>query len=316
MACPLLLGAILLAGSAALLRISDVNGSFVGAPDVFVIGVMKAGTTSLSDFLSERVGGYVASFGEKEPKFFQTQNFNDENFERYIAGFAAEKRAKGESLLTYDASPAYFFYSETFLRMKNLYSPECLRQKKFILSLREPVVASYSWYTHMYGECKRGNQPFCYMPGGPGFHDTYHHHLKRAFRWIVDHSGYVDLLRNFLRVIPRDQLFIINFESLAGDRQQDTLNRLLHFLGKPAMYSNEDLLPHSNSKDSHCQGDTCVEHFFDEVRCSDIQKLNDTVFPLNVGLEELINSDPHRPISEPTFYSFQEQMHVPCTEYT
>ena len=313
MVFPLLLAASLFVRSAAVFRISDFNGTFVGEPDVFVIGVMKAGTTSLSDFLSERLGGYVGSFGEKEPKFFEARNFNDENFERYIRGFREEKKSRGENLLSYDGSPTYFSYPDIFMRMKNLYSPECFRQKKFILSLREPVVASYSWYTHTYGECKKADYPFCYMPGGPGFHDTYHQKLKRSFRWTVLVSGYVNLLKNFLKIVPRDQLFIINFESLAGERQQDTLNRLLYFLGKPAMYSKEDLLPHSNSKESHCEG-TCNEHYFHEVLCSDIRKLNETVFPLNVGLEDLINSDPRRPVSEPTFYSFKEKMHVPCTE--
>lgn len=199
--------------------------------------------------------------------------------------------------------------------MKNLYSPECLRKKKFILSLREPVVASFSWFAHTYGECKKADHSFCYMPGGPGFHDTYHQKLKRSFRWTVLESAYVDALRRLLQVIPRDQLFIINFEALIGDHQQDILNRLLYFLGKQPMYSREEVFPHSNSKEKHCDG-ACDEHFFPEVLCSDIRMLNDTVFPMNLGLEDLINLDPNRPVSEPMFSSFSEKMYVPCTEDT
>ena len=300
--------------AASVLSISDYNRSFVGEPDVFVIGVMKAGTTSLSDFLTKRLG-YVSSFGEKEPKFFEAQNFNDENFEKYVRGFREEQRVRGEQLVTFDASPTYFTQTDVFVRMRNLYSPECFRKKKFVLSLREPVVASYSWYIHAYGECMKADNPFCYMPGGPGFHDTYHDKLKRSFRWTVMESAYVDALSRFLQIIPRDQLFILNFESLIGERQQDTLNRLLYFLGKPGMYSKSDLLPHSNSKESHCNG-ACDEHFLHEVLCSDIRMLNETVYPLNIGLEDLINSDPDKPVSEPTFNAFTEKFHVPCTEDT
>lgn len=82
--------------TAASLSISDFNRSFVGEPDVFVIGVMKAGTSSLSDFLSERLG-YVSSYGKKEPRFFHEDYFNDENFEKYILGFREEKKWRGEA---------------------------------------------------------------------------------------------------------------------------------------------------------------------------------------------------------------------------
>jgi hypothetical protein len=65
---------------------------------------------------------------------------------------------------------------------------------------------------------------------------------------------YMKALRNWLTYIPRNQLFIVNMESLLGN-EYDTINRLLNFLGYPAHYNHsQKLLPHENAKSKHCEG--------------------------------------------------------------
>ena len=132
---PLLL-LLLIKDTLATLRLSDYNSSFVGYPDVMLLGVQKGGTTSLYYLLVKILKLYVNS-GKKEAHFFSF-NFNDDAFNNYITGFDEMRSLYGD-LPTFDGSPSYFDIPKAWDNIKSLYSPECLRQKKFILSLREPV---------------------------------------------------------------------------------------------------------------------------------------------------------------------------------
>ena len=286
----------------ASLHIADYDRSFIGDPDVFIIGVQKGGTTSLSTFLMHRLKNFVESYQRKEPHFFD-KYFNDESFNDYIKGFVEEKDRHGNHsyhCLSLDSSPAYFRTPIVWQRIVRLYSPECLRQKKFILSLWEPISRDFSWFNHYYGECKKYDLAYCPSKGGPHFHDTFHDYVGRNIRQGT-HPGdgfYVQNLKGFLEFIPRSQLFIINFESLIDEsRQQDTLHRMLHFLGISPVSADDVSFPHANSK---------------EIRCSDLMFLNETYSRANHGLVEFINSDPDRPESEPLFQPFEERIELEC----
>ena len=309
---------LLSAASTALasLHIADYDKSFIGDPDVFIIGVQKGGTTSLSSFLMYRLKNFVESYRRKELHFFD-KYFNDESFNDYIKGFVEEKDHRGTHsyhYLSLDSSPAYFRTPIVWQRIVKLYSPESLRQKKFILSLRDPISRDFSWFSHYYGECKKYDTPFCPSKGGPHFHDTFHDYVERNFRKGT-HPGdgfYVQNLKSFLEFIPRSQLFIINFESLIDEsRQQDTLHRMLHFLGIPPVNADDVSFPHANSKEKHCEGG-CDDENLHEIRCSDLMFLNETYSRANHGLVDFINSDPDRPESEPLFQPFEERIQLEC----
>ena len=116
-----------------------------------------------------------------------------------------------------------------------------------------------------------------------------------------------------LKFIPRDQIFIYNFESITGDEGDDTINRLLYFLGEEAVYRRGNLLPHVNTRSSHYkdrEGDE-VTH---EILCSDIRSLNQTYAALNEGLIDFINKHPDKPVSEPVFLPFTERVSEKCVE--
>ena len=302
--------------AAASLHIADYDGSFVGDPDVFIIGAQKGGTTSLSGFLMHRVKYFVESFKRKEPHFFDS-HFDDQSFNDYIKGFIEERDRHGNSSHYYsslDSSPAYFRTPKVWQRMKKLYSPECLKQKKFILSLREPISRDFSWFSHMYGECKKYNIAFCPSKGGRDFHDTFHDYVKRTHQGGAQSGDgfYLKNLKSFLDFIPRSQLFIINFESLVDEsQQQDIIKRMLRFLGIPFPDAQDTSFPHSNSREVHC-GSRCDDEDLHEIRCSDIGFLNETYSKANYGLIEFINSDPNRPESEPLFLTFEETIQLQC----
>ena len=296
------------------LHIEDYDHNFVGDPDVFIIGNQKGGTTSLSSLLTDQLGYFVESFGRKEPHFFDAL-FDDQFFTAYVAGFRNERQKRGTDVLTLDATPAFFRNDFAVYRVEKLYSPDCLRQKKFVLILREPVNRDFSWFVNLYGECKKRDSPLCPQPGGEQFHDTFHDYVERNYRkgTFVSDGFALHHLKRLLSVIPRDQVFIINFESLTDERQQETLNRLFYFLGVPPKYSADPLMPHSNHKETHCE-EHCEDWHQHKVLCSDIRFLNEMYSNANKGLLDFINSGLNRPASEPIFGPYSESFPLACVE--
>ena len=304
---PLLLS-LLLDSISARLNLSDYNGTFDGYPDVILLGVQKGATTSLNTFLLFEMKLFVPTFRNKEPNFF-SRNFNDEFFNLYIRGFDESKQLYGD-LPTFDASPSYFSSSIIWTNLKKLYSPESLRKKKFVLSLREPVVRDISWFHHFFGnELKLNGPEVKNQENISSFHDYVQ---SRAFQ--LDRPGcYLPYLKLALEVINRDQIFILNFESLEGDEQENTLNRLLYFLGGKPIYKRRAVLPKINRAKDHC-GEYCNENVLHEFLCSDLHHLNETYSSLNEGLVDFINSDPNRPVSEPVFKPFKERITDMCLD--
>ena len=299
-----LLLAIALLYALADLHLSDYHSSFEGDPDVILFGVQKGGTTSLTALLTRRFGLYVVSGPNSESQFF-SRNFNDFEFNKYIEGFSAHRREYGNRQ-SFDGSTTYFgLAKEVIHRMKSLYSPESFRRKKFILSLREPISREFSWFAHSYGESKKLN---------PNFHDTFHDFIHRIFSSSGTPYGfYIQHLKDLLDVLPRDQLFIYNFEMMVGEKGDDVINRLMYFLGQPPVYASEPLFPHANSRANHFEG-VEEEEQIHVVMCSDIRFLNQTFSAANAGLVDFINSHPLRPISEPLFVPFEERFADKCVE--
>ena len=110
-------------------------------------------------------------------------------------------------------------------------------------------------------------------------------------------------------MIPRDQVFIFSFESLVGEEGQDTIVRLLQFLGVGSAESSASLFPKENSAEKRCEG-ICEEAGLHEFLCSDFRHLIETYSEVN----EFINLDPNRPPSEPVFRPFTERRPEKCKE--
>ena len=311
MLCLLLLGCCLRT-SLAVLRIADYSGSFEGDPDVFLIGVQKGGTSSLTQLLVDDLKLFVVTCPDSEAHFFSFK-FRDQEFYRYIEGFKAHREAVGNRP-GFDGSTTYFPYAEAFRRMKALFSPESLKRKKFILSLREPISRDFSWFNHIYGECKKQNIGYCPHPGGYYFHDTFHDYVLRIFRSTMSPYGfYLQHLKDILDIIPRDQLFIYNFEMMIGEKGDDLTQRLLYFLGYSPDILKDNRFPHANPRSKHYDG-LIERESVHKVLCSDLRFLNRTYAAANEGLVYFINSHPQRPVSEPPFSDFSERFTEKCID--
>lgn len=114
-------------------------------PDIFLIGAMKAGTTTLYELMANNSD--VCSVGEKEKRFFIGSAFRkdwSQNLKAYTHAF----KGCHSPQLTIDATPGYSAgkYSLVISRMKEHYTEATLAKKRFILILREPVSRLYSEY--------------------------------------------------------------------------------------------------------------------------------------------------------------------------
>ena len=107
-------------------------------PDVFVIGTMKGGTTSIHDLFIDHAN-LCTSNDDGEPHYFDRKGMSRQH---YIDAFKYCK----SSQLSIDKTPSYIRVNGVAKSIKNSYTKENLHKKKFILSLREPIARMYSEY--------------------------------------------------------------------------------------------------------------------------------------------------------------------------
>ncbi|RUS82361.1 hypothetical protein EGW08_009876 [Elysia chlorotica] len=194
-------------------------------PKVLIIGVKKAGTRALLEFL--RAHPSIESPGP-EPHFF------DRNYHRGLHWYRELMPRSQADQLTVEKTPAYFVSPEVPQRVHDL-DPGM----KLLLVVRDPVTRAISDYCQ--AASKRRIQPFEQMavaaddsPFTPS--DT---GQVRA-NWSAIRIGlYAQHLARWLRVFPLGQIHVVDGQSLI-DNPASELAQVEQFLGIPAF-----------TKDSH-----------------------------------------------------------------
>jgi hypothetical protein len=197
-------------------------------PGLFVVGAPKAATSSLHLFLRHHPGVFMCS--PKEPHFFSTDLpglAEVESRADYDALFAAAP----EGALLGEAS-AFYLRSETAAANIRAANPEA----RIVLSIREPVSASVSWY-HQLRDGFREDQPdfaaswdlqdarargerlppYCPEPA------------QLQYRAIYD---YAPQIARYIEAFGRDRVRIFRFERIKAEPAA-VAAELLDFLGLP-----------------------------------------------------------------------------------
>jgi Sulfotransferase domain len=211
-------------------------------PNVFIVGVGKAGTSSLSSYMAQHPDVYVSPV--KEPHFFSdvaprlTPAIKDERAYLRLFARAHDKKVRLE------ASISYFWDEASAAAIKR-----AVPEAKAIVVLRAPVARAYSHYWHAvrYGDEAR---PFMAaiedeLAGRPYVHNG------RPADPYVRCSRYVDDLRRF-RAVFGDDLLVLLLEDLVA-RPREGLATVFEFVGvdpEPAEHVdlsalNEFALPRS-----------------------------------------------------------------------
>ena len=191
------------------------------APNLFILGAAKCGTTSLHDYLGQHPDIHACWW--KEPTFFNSPFQNVRNPLQYFKLFDSPKRFRLDSSVAYLVNPA---------------TPPVLRSlfpnARFIVSLRNPSARAYSLYR---------NNRFGEWEDMPTFLEALEAEAERhasveflqTCRWdfwtyLYCHSSlYDEQLERYFALFDRKQFHIITLAELSRD-PLSTTESILRFL--------------------------------------------------------------------------------------
>ena len=194
-------------------------------PNLFLIGLPKAGTTSLFNYLNEHSEIFLAD--NKEPHFFNTDTNNQknlDNIDKYLKIFID---AKDEKYIG-EGSTHYSMSDSAPLNIKN-FSPK----SKIIIMLRKPSDLIYSaYYQNVYNGIENAksfeealkledfrkqnvNSKISYA-------DSYHLLYSR----FVQYEKY---LKNYFNAFGRENVLVILFDDFKKNTEREYI-KVLNFL--------------------------------------------------------------------------------------
>jgi hypothetical protein len=198
---------------------------------IMIIGVQKAGTTSLFDILS--IAGEIAPCDVKEPAFFNSRTHYKKGIGTYLSHYSLF-----DQRFILEATPAYLYSRQAPKRIKK-YFPSPF----FIILLRNPVERAYSaWnmYRTMYlsnprliwdryfqnadWEVKRGFNKLFFSSHFPSFGEM----VQKELRWmrmpfsfpepsIVRRGLYSEQIRNYLDYFGPERMIVAEQRAFFSD---------------------------------------------------------------------------------------------------
>ncbi|WP_300514859.1 sulfotransferase [Aliiroseovarius sp.] len=185
-------------------------------PDFLIVGMMKAGTTSLHHHLADHRGvveplekelhHFTSDFGPRVPQAAWGLEYGEK-----LGLEGCQPRA---GMLTGEASPSYIAVPERI----HAFNPNC----KIIIALRDPVSRAVSQLRQYH------SHDFKTVKGG----------FARQFAEAEDISGlnavvdstYLPRLKRWFAIFPHDQIALVSFEAFTREPQL-VMNRLFRWLG-------------------------------------------------------------------------------------
>lgn len=209
-----------------------VNPVIKSSPDFLIIGVQRAGTTSLYHYLCQHPQ-IVVTHRHRETYYFDHCENYRQGLGWYLKHFPS-KFHKGNNL-TFEASPSYLFYSQ----VPELIYKDLGNQIKMIVSLRNPVTRAYSaWQMyHSYA-----NLPLKHLKERADtrtFVEAMTQELNPETNTAsypynyLERGKYVNQLENYFRYFSRESFLILNFEQ-SFTNLEATLKQVCEFLNIPS----------------------------------------------------------------------------------
>lgn len=196
-------------------------------PDFFILGVGKAGTTSLYKYLTEHP--QVLPALQKEVNFFS--HYFDEGLPWYLAQFPCE--IEGLTFLTGEATPCYLAFPEADQKLFSLF-PDA----KLILLLRNPVDRTISHYHDIvrahYEERSLEEAIFSELEILKDATEetlTDGTYFKKSWSYILN-SLYIYPLKKWMKLFSRENFLIIRSEDLYSNPAK-IVGNTFNFLGLP-----------------------------------------------------------------------------------
>lgn len=194
-------------------------------PNLFIIGAMKSGTTSLHEYLGVHPDIFMSE--PKEPGHFAKEmTYYPKDPDWYLGLFAGagDARIVGESSTHYTKLPVYPAVAERILE----FSPDA----RFIYLMRDPIRRAISHYWH----------------GVRKFEES--RPILRAIREDPQYLAFSDYrmqLAPYFDLFGRERVFVETFEALVGDPRR-VVRDVLRWLGvspdfTPGTFTRENAMP-------------------------------------------------------------------------
>ena len=186
-------------------------------PNTFIIGIQKAGTTTLDDWLAQHPQIYCYE-SLKDVMLFYRFKTTEEILQRM------EKEPvpyKGQPVVLQSAVN-YIFYPQ-FLEKLSQMSPSA----KLIVILRNPVdraVSSYSYFTKMLRETRGIEEAVLYEPK-----EIREFSKDNSDFTYIEHGFYAKQIKDCYQYFSKDQLLVLDYDDLAQNPQK-LLRQIFSFL--------------------------------------------------------------------------------------
>ncbi|MGH8201348.1 MAG: sulfotransferase family protein [Steroidobacteraceae bacterium] len=184
-------------------------------PNLFIIGAMKSGTTSLHEYLNNHP--QIAMSTWKEPAFFVEELTLRRGEDWYLSLFESDERYRyvGESSTHYTRLPVFQGVAERLFR----FNPDA----RLIYVMRNPLdrIVSHYWHNTQIRDFKHGG-------GEP-------RPLLKAVREDPQYLAFGDYARQlepYIKLFGRKALYVLTLETLVQNPQRE-LDNIYQWLGLP-----------------------------------------------------------------------------------
>lgn len=193
-------------------------------PNLLVIGAMKAGTTSLHDYLGKHPDVYMSD--PKEIHYYADANYKKWSREKYMSFFQTDCKYAGTSPQSY--TKCHNKYYENIPERIHKDTPDV----KMIYIVRDPIERYKSHILESY---------YCDNMDDIKYSQQSGHYFKT--------SMYGMQLKQYLKFFEIDQIHILALEDLQ-DNPLVEMNKIFTFLGLPAMHGSNLFIEKRNSSES------------------------------------------------------------------
>ena len=186
-------------------------------PNTFLIGVQKAGTTTLNDWLSQHPQVYGYASLKDIPLFVKFPSAEQLN-----KRLALETPSYTGQKVILHSAVNYIFYPSLLEKISTA-KPDA----QLLLILRNPVeraISSYFYFRKMLREKRGISDALLYEPQ----QNAEITRDNNDFTYI-EHGFYFRQIRNCLQYFSREQLLILNYDDLKG-QPENLLKSVFHFL--------------------------------------------------------------------------------------
>jgi hypothetical protein len=188
---------------------SDARRGRGRLPDFLIIGAAKSGTTSLAVWLDAHTDVFVLP--RKESHFFSRESVWERGIDWYASQFA---EADDGVQLVGEATPNYLSHPLAAPRIA-----EALPNVRTVAILRDPVERAWSHYVY---DRDAGHSP-------ERFEEIVQTAGQTAEHYYVRMGRYVQHLRRWSTLVPREQLLVLWFDDLR-DRPEQVWRDVCGFL--------------------------------------------------------------------------------------